>query len=576
MSPLIQYLIKLSLSLAVVYLFYRFVLRPLTFYTWNRWYLIGYSLIAFVIPFVDINPFLSSIDPEKAEVINFIPAIGTSALKSKTWLNLGNGWNILLLLIIVGVVVMLVRFSLQFLSYKKLRRSSTLLSESPVKVFEVKEDIVPFSFGNSIFINTAKHGEEELRDIILHEFIHVKQKHTADMLWAEVLCILNWYNPFAWMIKKVICQNLEFIADQQVLNNGLDRREYQYLLLKVAGGASFRIANQFNFSFLKKRIAMMNKIESAKLNLVKFLFILPLMAVLLLSFRQEIGGMLQLQPVARVNQFHDDTTAFVALTGNQFVSLDTVPGKTQKAAPLLKTAKEAMLWKDTARLFSSDNPNPPLFIVDEIIEDYSFVQAMDPETIESIQVLKDKSALQYGEKGKYGVVRIQTKTAGSRTGPRKERIELSVTADKQVRLKNLSDSVTIIADSITVIGYRSVSDRQEPLNIDGSLDQKTSPATLRIKGLKREADPLYIVDGKLRPKGSKLDDIDPNDIESLSVFKGASAVQSYGSEAANGVILVVTKSGSKESRSSTPALPLKQLEKGTGSVKVTDSVQIDR
>jgi hypothetical protein len=125
----------------------------------------------------------------------------------------------------------------------------------------------------------------------------VKQKHTHDIIWSELLCILNWYNPFAWLIRKAIRQNLEFIADDKVLEQGLDKRKYQYLLLKVTGNNHFSIANQFNFSSLKKRIAMMNKMKSARAQLIKFLFIVPLVAVMLLAFRNDrIRGKVQEKP----------------------------------------------------------------------------------------------------------------------------------------------------------------------------------------------------------------------------------------------------------------------------------------
>ncbi len=91
MPVIIQYLIKLSVSLAIVYFFYRFILRPLTFYTWNRWYLLGYSAIAFIIPFVDINPMLSSISPEQIEVIGLIPVIDAGSL-NQNWFNLNDRW----------------------------------------------------------------------------------------------------------------------------------------------------------------------------------------------------------------------------------------------------------------------------------------------------------------------------------------------------------------------------------------------------------------------------------------------------------------------------------------------------
>ena len=133
-----------------------------------------------------------------------------------------------------------------------MRRKAQLLSVDGMKLYQVNKNIIPFSFGNAVFINSELHSEDELREIIRHEFVHVKQRHTLDILWSEWLCIINWYNPFAWMLKRSIRQNLEFIADNKVLQNGVDRKQYQYLLLKVIGNNHFSIAPKFNFSSLKK------------------------------------------------------------------------------------------------------------------------------------------------------------------------------------------------------------------------------------------------------------------------------------------------------------------------------------
>jgi hypothetical protein len=178
---------------------------------------------------------------------------------------------------------------LQWHSLRRIRRTAVPLYHPEANVYHVNENVVPFSFGNAIYVNTSLHTEQELQDIILHEFVHVRQKHSFDIILSEVLCILNWYNPFAWLIRHAIRQNLEFIADQSVLNNGLDKKTYQYHLLKVIGSSQYSIANKFNFSSLKKRIAMMNRLKSARVHLVKFIFVLPILAVMLLAFRNNEG-----------------------------------------------------------------------------------------------------------------------------------------------------------------------------------------------------------------------------------------------------------------------------------------------
>lgn len=283
MPLIITYLIKLSVCLAVVFLFYQLVLRKLTFYNWNRWYLLGYTLLSFYIPFINISPVLEKNEWTNSDVITWVPVIVSSTSNSLST------WDMIVLFVAAGVLVMLVRLIIQLLSFRRMIKKATKVSEEGMTIYQVDDNIIPFSFGNSIFINRALHNETELQEIIRHEFVHVKQKHSFDIIWGELLCLLNWYNPFAWLLKKAIRQNLEFIADHQVLEHGVDKKQYQYLLLKVIGNNHFSIANQFNFSSLKKRIAMMNKMKSAKRNLVRFLFLLPVLAIILLSFREQLS-----------------------------------------------------------------------------------------------------------------------------------------------------------------------------------------------------------------------------------------------------------------------------------------------
>ena len=282
----IQYLLKLSIGLGGVWLFYQLVLRRLTFYYWNRLFLVGYSAMAFVIPLVNISPVLETNELGGNKLIEFIPSVaGIQAVQASKM----NNWEWMLMALAAGSVLLLARLILQHISFLRLRKSSQLILEAPVRLYQVDKDIMPFSFAGSIFINRHQHSEEDLAKIIRHEFVHVKQKHSLDMLFAEWLCILNWYNPFAWLIRNNIRQNLEFLADSKLIQSGIDKKQYQYLLLKVMGAPQYSIATNFNFTSLKKRIAMMNKMKTAKVHLARFLFVLPLLAIMLVSFRHEIS-----------------------------------------------------------------------------------------------------------------------------------------------------------------------------------------------------------------------------------------------------------------------------------------------
>ncbi len=294
MPFLFQYLIKFSISLAALYLFYYVVLRPLTFYQWNRFYLVCYSLLSFVIPFINISQWLDVKNIENSYLINSIPAVDKFTSHSfntageENILSAVLSWNVAGLLFLAGTIIMLSRILYQYLSLRALKRKAVLLKTGDFEFYDVNGPITPFSFANAIFINSRLHSEEEFHKILEHEFVHVKQKHTIDIVVAELICVVNWFNPIAWLIRKSIRQNLEFIADKNVLDGGIDPRRYQYLLLKVMGLPQYSITNNFSFSSLKKRITMMNKMKTAKVHLVKFLFVLPLLTLMLLAFRDKI------------------------------------------------------------------------------------------------------------------------------------------------------------------------------------------------------------------------------------------------------------------------------------------------
>jgi beta-lactamase regulating signal transducer with metallopeptidase domain len=320
MTFILLYLLKVSISLAVVFLFYLLVLQRLTFYNWNRRYLLGYTLISFLVPFIDISPVLERNEWAGNSIVNWVPVIRQSSSSEVITANVSSSWaatGMITILICSGMIMMLIRLLIQFISFRRMMGKAEHIYGDGMKVYQVNENIIPFSFGRSVFINRDLHAESELQEIIRHEFVHIKQKHSVDIIWSELLCLVNWFNPFAWLLKRSIRQNLEFIADNKVVENGLSKKEYQYLLLKVTGNNQYSIATPFNFSSLKKRIAMMNKLKSAKANLLRFLFILPLLAVILLSFRKEINRGLK-------------NKIFIEKKATPVNTKDTVPG-----APLI-------------------------------------------------------------------------------------------------------------------------------------------------------------------------------------------------------------------------------------------------
>jgi len=279
---------KISACYVVVYLFYWLVLRRLTNYKCNRFYLLVTAAFAFILPLLRLDLFVSPQMVSQSNFINHIPSFNIDTA-TNAYIPGGQSSDISFMLVslfISGVVVCLSYSIMQFISFKKITAKASLINTTQgIRLYHLDIDIMPFSFGKAVYVNHHKHTRAELDDIIKHESVHSNQHHTIDVLIAEVVCMLNWYNPFAWLIKNAIKQNLEFLADDTVIKEGADKKNYQYLLLKVTGYSPLTIASSFKLSSLKQRIYMMNKTRTSQTHLLKLLLVLPLVAVMMLAFR---------------------------------------------------------------------------------------------------------------------------------------------------------------------------------------------------------------------------------------------------------------------------------------------------
>jgi len=437
MPAIIPYLLKLSLSIAMIHAFYYLVLRRLTFYNLNRWYLLGYSLLCFIIRFINIAAVAKQAG-KTLPAMHYIPAMqnlkGYYMLPATAQHQTLDIWQAVTGLLMVGSLFMLVKLVMQFASLIRIKNKAVMLSDNGAAIYHVEEQIAPFSFGNAIYLNKNMHTGRELEEIILHEYVHVKQKHTADILMAELLCIINWYNPFAWLIRHSIRQNLEFIADDNVMRSGMDKKAYQYHLLKVVGIPQYRIANQFNFSSLKKRIMMMNRAKTSRIHLVKFLFILPLLAVTLMAFRQEITTTIGRHIPAALKKHINATFNYTAGTGiiKKDTSVKAALKNDLKSGPYhleynATGSTDVNIYKGFIMLYgnatisnSTGEVHAPVIKLNNFdkkaIIDFKkalvlvdgkkgSINDVDQSQIESAIVLQSIAATQlFGEKGRYGAI----------------------------------------------------------------------------------------------------------------------------------------------------------------------------
>ncbi|NDK57325.1 M56 family metallopeptidase [Pontibacter fetidus] len=283
MPELLLYLLKVNVALVLFYLAYHVAFRRLTFYHLNRLFLVFGIVFSTIYPFIDLTELFARHEPIANAYIVTIPAWAITS-QTITQTPTFDYWQLPVYLFWTGVIVMLIRFIVQLVSLYNIHAASEPANYKNIGFRQVKTISQAFSFWQTIYLNPTQHQNDELEKILNHELIHITGWHTLDVLLAELSTVFYWFNPGAWLMKKAVKENLEFIADQNVVNTGVDKKEYQYLLLKVVGATQPQIVNQFNFPSLKRRIAMMNKMPSTKKHLLKFLAVVPVAAVLLLTF----------------------------------------------------------------------------------------------------------------------------------------------------------------------------------------------------------------------------------------------------------------------------------------------------
>jgi hypothetical protein len=291
------YLLKANICLSIFLIIYWGFLRKNTFYHLNRIYFLLAIIGTISLPMLNVSDFMNQHQEiSRGEVINYIPDLSFNAdnqlvTEYKTKINANvnpktyfNFRDIFQAIFLSGMVVLLCKLMVQIISIFRFLSISTPLIINQIKIRNLLGDVSPFSFFNFIFVNINKHSEEDLSEIIAHESAHAHQFHSIDVMMIELFCVLFWVNPLAWIMRKFLKQNLEFLTDKTVIYYGFDVRHYQYNLLKISGLSPIVVSNNFNFSDLKLRIKMMNKKRSSNLHLLKYLLTIPLGAVLIFAF----------------------------------------------------------------------------------------------------------------------------------------------------------------------------------------------------------------------------------------------------------------------------------------------------
>ena len=512
MENLLYYLLRASVSMALLYGFYKLFLGKNTFHAINRFVLIAIALLTVLLPLCRFNfiPDLSRMTLSDHPSWDFsnIPVSEFSSMSATQQLF---PWRELLFVVfVVGFLIALVRYLIGFFQIIGIIRNShkEKLNDGSTLCLSVK-DIAPFSWMNYVVLH-GKGVPEENRTIIQHEQAHIHLKHSFDMLFIDLFTSFFWFNPFSWLLRREIRSVHEYQADAQVLNEGVEIKQYQLLLIrKSVGEQKFALANNFLQRDLHKRIQMMMKKSSERQMKWRYTAALPLLFLVMVAlsvpklnasipdkaieqshekavkegesiilsedFVEFSNGSLELGKVRIVAK--DDSIAVAAKVGDQSDTTRAQKMKTkQKELKIVKViGYGSMNDKDSISMIASGGVGAqPLYIVDG--KEVASLSEFDPEQIESIEVLKQHATDKFGERGKEGVIHITTKKVVKKT-----------------------------------IGFNE--------------DDK----------------PLLILDGEMQDAAFDLNSVSPGEIKSMEVIKGKRATELFGDEGKNGVVVITRK-----------------------------------
>ena len=402
------YVIKAAITLALLYSCFFLFLSKETFHRFNRCMLVGIMLVSLVMPmfhFTTEHP--TTLNEEVYQMQNYIehdtaPIIVTAQQpRGITWI------QALTWIYMAGVVLMLILTLVQATSLIRFMSSGVRHTDSQGNtVILHNNDVPPFSIFRYI-VMSVKDYESCRQYILTHEQEHIRLGHTYDLLLLQGMKTLMWFNPFIWFLSRDLKAVHEYEADQAVINQGIDAKSYQQLLvMKVVGNRLQPFTNNLNHGSLKKRIVMMYQKPSNRWLMLKALCAIPVAALTINTFATPI----ETDPV-------EDMVKTLETTN--------VPAfnEVKEALPSPKTAEEASEEKPFAITTDSNNidDNPLILINGHEVKIPADIKTIDGETlgkmlhinkedIASVTVLKNGAATAiYGEKAKNGVISIETK-----------------------------------------------------------------------------------------------------------------------------------------------------------------------
>ena len=415
MVEFLIYDLKVAALIAVFYFCYRLLMERETMHRLNRIVLLSSIVLSLVLPLCVIT-LHKTIEVEQVPVVDtaelVVADLEATSVEDST--NLLQPY-IIFAVFIIGFVCRLIYIANSYRHLRRMIKDSEQHSlEDGVTLAVVDLPVAPFSWMHTIVLSRIDY-EERNPSILVHERGHILQRHSWDIVFVEALTALQWFNPVVWLLRRDLRTVHEYEADAAVLSSGSDVSQYiQLLMRKAMGTKACILANGINNSTIKKRINMMLLNKSSRYNSLKLLAMLPIIGVSLALNAETVTDVVYKNdpPQKQVPVKKGKKNSTIKLGGNQTIKV-VEQEKTQAAEQLQSyTAELQEAKQNPAIILLNTKPNgeEPLLIVDGKTVTREDIQALPPESVANIVVMKEEAAIKsYGENAKNGVIIITTK-----------------------------------------------------------------------------------------------------------------------------------------------------------------------
>ena len=550
MTNFLIYDAKVAVLIIVFYMFYRLMLSRETFHRVNRVVLLLTAVASFVLP-------LCVITLHKTVRMEAVPTVSVGDLQMEVAADAGPVWwqMLLPLIFIIGVVATLGHTLTSILKvWLLIRRSEQHLQpDGTIVCVTGNAEVSPFSWMHYIVMNRSDY-EEHNAAILAHERGHIRLRHSWDLLLVDLLTALQWFNPAMWMLRQDLRAIHEYEADGEVLSQGINARQYQYLLISKASGiGGYSIANGISHSTLKNRITMMLHKKSNRRSLLKLLALIPIVGLALALNARTVTDYVYDEPQKQQPVKKGKKAGTIKVNGQEIKVVEqddivTMEGEVdQDMTPDIHDTKSVEMPNGMV----VDTKEDAFDVVEEMPEFPGGPKALMNYLMENVKY--PKTAFDADIQGRVIAQFVVDKEGTVRDAHVVKSVDPALDAEALRVINNMpkwrpgrqNGKVVNVKYTIPVNFNLQGDDKKESsevgLNVTPDGARSNNPSgNIQIRYAGTTRDPLFIVDG-VKTSAEKVKAMDAKTIDRMEVLNDKSAVEKYGDEAKGGVIIITTK-----------------------------------